>query len=647
MVYVQKTFNILSLFFFIPLVFIGAFFLLNLTLVVIKSKFTEEHEANKERKRKRKFILKKITKEELAKIAEAKLAFKKIKVKNRKIYESKLQRRDSDNSKAESRHRKNMEKIQHDDLFILQHKAPKPDSRVMTAKTNGRGTVNMRPLHGISGLNKKKDKNAVVGDPITEEMSNSDLSIAHPHNIFYPSNLSANGNDTKAGVTKERNILYLKKGTGKIKMEGMYGISRMHDLNGNNELSQSDLLEEIPFSNNDDDIDNGDENVVGLPDSEIMFPLDSSLSDSSKYDKRKTASKSKAGNNGNDKEGTEKEHFCISESSYEFEDDESRLSPEKLKNNVDRKNTNYFTATNLSSLDVNDLKSGAKKSGNKESVINKNGKEDEAPTAKVLKGKSTKISSRIEGDSNFKTSVGDPLAKTMNSLGAIKDFNIKNILFTHFQKKKTEIEDDLKKDFNTEGEGADAETDEKKDGEIDIKKGKKKKKKEQPEVKLEDMHPDDIVVLKRGLKVKLRRDLKFNDKHDTPYEDVLVKVEEHEEKKHDHKHKEEEKEPKTTMTPYTIRRYMEMNEYLLEGKVEEEEEEKEEKEKGESKKVEESKSFNRSKKSEKEEEESAEESKNLYLEKFKYFYRSNIISTGTISLVLTIKNKEAFNIPNP
>jgi hypothetical protein len=30
--------------YFIPLVFIGAFFLLNLTLAVIKSKFSEEHQ---------------------------------------------------------------------------------------------------------------------------------------------------------------------------------------------------------------------------------------------------------------------------------------------------------------------------------------------------------------------------------------------------------------------------------------------------------------------------------------------------------------------------------------------------------------------------------------------------------------------------
>lgn len=33
----------LSFLFFIPLVFIGAFFLLNLTLAVIKAKFSDEH----------------------------------------------------------------------------------------------------------------------------------------------------------------------------------------------------------------------------------------------------------------------------------------------------------------------------------------------------------------------------------------------------------------------------------------------------------------------------------------------------------------------------------------------------------------------------------------------------------------------------
>jgi hypothetical protein len=47
--------------YFIPIVFIGAFFLLNLTLAVIKSKFTEEMRKNKENgpKKKKKIIRKK------------------------------------------------------------------------------------------------------------------------------------------------------------------------------------------------------------------------------------------------------------------------------------------------------------------------------------------------------------------------------------------------------------------------------------------------------------------------------------------------------------------------------------------------------------------------------------------------------------
>ncbi len=40
MVSLQKTFNVLSFLYFIPLVFVGAWFLLNLTLAVIKATFT-------------------------------------------------------------------------------------------------------------------------------------------------------------------------------------------------------------------------------------------------------------------------------------------------------------------------------------------------------------------------------------------------------------------------------------------------------------------------------------------------------------------------------------------------------------------------------------------------------------------------------
>jgi hypothetical protein len=47
MVYMEKCFSILAILYFVPIVFIGAFFLLNLTLAVIKSKFTEEHKNKK------------------------------------------------------------------------------------------------------------------------------------------------------------------------------------------------------------------------------------------------------------------------------------------------------------------------------------------------------------------------------------------------------------------------------------------------------------------------------------------------------------------------------------------------------------------------------------------------------------------------
>jgi hypothetical protein len=41
---IAKSYTYYSPLFFIPMIFIGAFFLLNLTLAVIKAKFSEEHE---------------------------------------------------------------------------------------------------------------------------------------------------------------------------------------------------------------------------------------------------------------------------------------------------------------------------------------------------------------------------------------------------------------------------------------------------------------------------------------------------------------------------------------------------------------------------------------------------------------------------
>jgi hypothetical protein len=45
MYYMEKSFTNLAFIFFIPLVFIGAFFLMNLTMAVIQSKYKKIHEA--------------------------------------------------------------------------------------------------------------------------------------------------------------------------------------------------------------------------------------------------------------------------------------------------------------------------------------------------------------------------------------------------------------------------------------------------------------------------------------------------------------------------------------------------------------------------------------------------------------------------
>lgn len=66
MIMLMKSFNAFAIIFFVPLVFIGAFFLLNLTLAVIKSKFTEKHND-----RKNKFINKAESSEEIEKKEQA------------------------------------------------------------------------------------------------------------------------------------------------------------------------------------------------------------------------------------------------------------------------------------------------------------------------------------------------------------------------------------------------------------------------------------------------------------------------------------------------------------------------------------------------------------------------------------------------
>ena len=132
-------------------------------------------------------------------------------------------------------------------------------SHAQTVREGTRGKPKLN-IFGIQSTIKKIN----IRDPIIEE--------------------SRKGSESDAKAPKERNVLYLKQGRGKLKMEGMYGISRKHGKNKNDLGSQSDLLEDIPLSIGEDNNTDGlkEESQNEIPESEIMFPLDSSLTDSTK-----------------------------------------------------------------------------------------------------------------------------------------------------------------------------------------------------------------------------------------------------------------------------------------------------------------------------------------------------------------------------
>lgn len=163
---------------------------------------------------------------------------------------------------------------------------PAPGSRVNTAKSGTR-PVNIRPSYGIKDNAKSAKKNGNGKsngrkndkkndkDTITEEMSSSQLSLNNQQQIYYPSN-GQRGTDS-GNYNNKRNLLYLKGGKRMIKMEGMYGISKAKK--DENMGSNSDLLQEIHITDEMDNNDGDDKNSVK---SELEFPFDSSLSDSSK-----------------------------------------------------------------------------------------------------------------------------------------------------------------------------------------------------------------------------------------------------------------------------------------------------------------------------------------------------------------------------
>ena len=118
MIFVEKALGWMTYLYFLPLVCIGAFFLINLTLVVIASKFSEEHEANKQKKKMQKYILQRqANKVDKVKEKEAKKALNRIKVKNKKVYMTKIERKDSDDSLAQKKHFRTIDKQKREEII--------------------------------------------------------------------------------------------------------------------------------------------------------------------------------------------------------------------------------------------------------------------------------------------------------------------------------------------------------------------------------------------------------------------------------------------------------------------------------------------------------------------------------------------------
>ena len=288
MIFVEKALGWMTYLYFLPLVCIGAFFLINLTLVVIASKFSEEHEANKQKKKMQKYILQRqANKVDKVKEKEAKKALNRIKVKNKKVYMTKIERKDSDDSLAQKKHFRTIDKQKREEIIDKINADLPPYSRTFTNNK----PANIRPIFGINDVSTKiKAKDKSGKNTITEEFSNSQMSIMNQNNIFYSLKAKTQGKDTKDVTKKNRNIIFDNKTKRKVKMEGMYGISKAKKDGDNNIGSYSDLLEGIPLSDNDDEVSNGTDNFD--PGSEVMFPYDTSLSNSSK-----TGDKSNSKNN--------------------------------------------------------------------------------------------------------------------------------------------------------------------------------------------------------------------------------------------------------------------------------------------------------------------------------------------------------------
>ena len=612
MIYVEKSLGWMTFCYFLPLIYIGAFFLLTLTLVVINSKFAEEHEANKQKKKRQKFILQKqASKVDKVKEKEAKKALNRIRVKNKKIYMSKIDRKDSDDSLAQKKHFKTLDKLKREEIVDKINADLPPYSRAFASNK----PANIRPIFGINDVSMKIRSNDRVGkDVITEEISNSQMSMLNQNNIFYPSKGKSLTRKEKDVSKKDRNIIFDNKTKRKVKMEGMYGISKAKNKEEENGVgSYSDLLQGIPLTDNsEEEVSNGTDNYQQNVDN--MFPYDSSMSATG--DK----SNSKANkNNGDIKICKENNQLSISEESMDIANGNTIQSPEKVNSKNDNAG-NKNPDENEPKLEFKKLRFAGINSSEKQ--------------------KNTKFSAKIE-DENDSPFINENAMTDFG--GTITDFNIRSVLNINLIKKKNE-EDKENQAQNNEINSEELELEEN---------NKRKDNKNKRDVSeetfenLENVDPDQIQIVKKGKKIFVKRNDKEEPIKDTVPADILLQVlTEEKEHKIDEHHQPAKKIKKTYLAPYDIKREMVVNEQLLEGKIEKEVEDKKDED-----------GVDKPRESEKKKEEGEDQDKkiedqdddkNPYLEKFKYAYLSDLITTGTISIVIKTNNIETLmNIPNP
>ena len=192
MIAIEKASNYLSLFYFIPLIFVGAFFLLNLFLVVLKAKFTEEQIIMKEKnKNKNKIKEESWESEELIKKEDnVNNVYSSLKKINDNIQTSKIGRVDSDDSYAQRRHQHNIDTLRQSQLDMSRSRLITPASSEISSniKVNAIG----QSLSNRKKLNEEDKDDMYITN--NNEISRSDICFTYNND---------NSSDNPDDYTKE------------------------------------------------------------------------------------------------------------------------------------------------------------------------------------------------------------------------------------------------------------------------------------------------------------------------------------------------------------------------------------------------------------------------------------------------------------